>query len=55
MKPAFIPVAPAMLLAAVALSAVVLLAPKEMDMAMHEAPFLDIASPAYALSLPSIN
>ncbi|MEM1313864.1 MAG: hypothetical protein AAGI51_04865 [Pseudomonadota bacterium] len=49
------PVAPAMLIAAVALSAVVAFAPKEMKMALVEAPHLDVASPAYALSLPTIR
>ncbi|MEM6745463.1 MAG: hypothetical protein AAF676_17270 [Pseudomonadota bacterium] len=45
-------VIPAMTLAAAALAALVAMAPKEFEMASAKAPHFDIASPAYALSLP---
>ncbi|MEO0683049.1 MAG: hypothetical protein AAF192_21880 [Pseudomonadota bacterium] len=48
-------VIPATTLAAVALAAVLAFAPKDFDMAMAKAVYLDIASPAHALSLPVIR
>jgi len=48
-------VIPATVFAAVALATLVAIAPKDLDMAMAKAAYLDIASPAHALSLPVIR